>query len=132
MLLAFCIMLCGTLTFELIPGALLGMFNASPEMTGIGIYALRIIAIHFPIAAFGILMGSIFQALGQSIYSLIVSLGRQLVVLIPVAWLLSLTGNVNNVWWCFLIAEFVSFALSLLFFKRIYSREIEPLAQTNA
>ncbi len=78
-------------------------------------------------------MGSIFQALGQSFYSLIVSLGRQLIVLIPVAWLLSLTGNVNNVWWCFLIAEFVSLVLSLLFFRRVYRRQVAPLQEnTNA
>ena len=131
LLLAVCIMVCGTITFELIPGVLLKMFNASPDMMAMGTQALRIIAVHFPLAACGIVMGSIFQALGQSFYSLIVSLGRQLIVLIPVAWLLSLTGNVNNVWWCFLIAEFVSLMLSLLFFRRVYRRQVAPL-QENA
>ena len=131
LLLAVCIMVCGTATFELIPGVLLKMFNASPDMMAMGTQALRIIAVHFPLAACGIVMGSIFQALGQSFYSLIVSLGRQLIVLIPVAWLLSLTGNVNNVWWCFLIAEFVSLMLSLLFFRRVYRRQVAPL-QENA
>ncbi len=128
-LLALCIMICGTFTMELLPGQLLRLFSASPEMEQMGIRALRIIAIHFPLAAFGIVMSSIFQAFSQSIYSLIVSLGRQLVVLIPVAWLLSLTGNVNNVWWCFFIAETVSLLLSILFFKRVYNQQVRPLAQ---
>jgi Na+-driven multidrug efflux pump len=127
LVLAICVMLCGTLTFELFPGQLLSLFNASPEMKRMGVVALRIIAIHFPIAACGIIMGSIFQAFSKSFYSLMVSLGRQLVVLIPVAWLLSRTGNVNNVWWCFLIAEFASFTLSLIFFRRVYRTVVEPL-----
>ena len=129
LLLAICIMLCGTITFELIPGVLLEMFNASPELMSMGIHALRIIAVHFPLAACGIVMGSIFQAFGQSFYSLIVSLCRQLVVLIPVAWLLSLTGNVNNVWWCFLIAEIVSVTLSFVFFRRVYRKTVVPLTK---
>lgn len=128
LLLAVCVMLCGTVTFELIPDKLLMLFNASPEMKRMGVVALRIIAIHFPIAAMGIVMGSIFQAFSKSFYSLFVSMGRQLVILIPVAWLLSKTGNVNNVWWCFLIAEFASFTLSLIFFKRVYSSEVAPMA----
>ncbi len=128
--LAGCIMICGTITMELIPGPLLNLFSASDEMRELGIHALRIIAIHFPLAACGIVMGSIFQALGESIYSLIISLGRQLVVLIPVAWLLSLTGNLNNVWWCFMIAEIVSLVLSLYFFRKVYRKLVKPLAST--
>lgn len=127
MILAVCIMLCGTATFELIPGPLLDLFSASKEMKAIGIPALRIIAIHFPIAALGIVMGSIFQAFSKSIYSLFVSLGRQLVILIPAAWLLAQTGNVNNVWWCFLIAEGMSLALSLIFFRRVYHEIVTPM-----
>ena len=98
-----------------------------PELMSMGIHALRIIAVHFPLAACGIVLGSIFQAFGQSFYSLIVSLCRQLVVLIPVAWLLSLTGNVNNVWWAFLIAEIVSVLLSLGFYARINKNIIAPM-----
>lgn len=127
LLLAVCIMVCGTIIFELFPGFLLDLFNASAGMKQIGIPALRIIALCFPLAAGGIVLGSIFQALGQSIYSLMVSLGRQLIVLVPVAWLLSLTGNVANVWWSFIIAEAVSLMLSLIFFQRIYRRQIAPL-----
>lgn len=127
--LAFTIMVIGMLTFELFPGALLKMFNASPEMMHMGIRALRTIAIHFPIAAVGIVLGSVFQAFSKSIYSLIISVSRQLVVLIPAAWLLSLTGDVNNVWWCFLIAEVVSLILSLIFFRKIYREMVVPLGQ---
>lgn len=125
--LAICIMLCGTLAFELMPEVLLRLFKASDDMLMIGIPALRIIAIHFPLAACGIVMGSIFQAFSQSFYSLIVSLGRQLVVLIPVAWLLSLSGSVHNVWWCFFIAELVSLMLSICFFRKVYRKKVAPL-----
>ncbi len=127
MLLAVCIMLVGTLTFEFIPHVLLGMFNPSKSMLTMGTIALRIIALHFPLAAIGIVFGSIFQAFGKSFYSLMVSLGRQLIVLIPAAYLLSLTRNVNNVWWAFIIAEVVSLMLSLVFFKKLYRDEIENL-----
>lgn len=127
MMLAVCIMLVGSLTFELIPHVLLGMFNPSKTMLKLGTIALRIIALHFPLAAIGIVFGSIFQAFGKSFYSLIISLGRQLIVLIPAAYLLSLTGNVNNVWWAFIIAEIVSLMLSLVFFKKLYRDEIENL-----
>ena len=121
--LVICIMIVGTIVFELIPGLLLKVFDASDNMLNIGIPALRIIAIHFPIAACSIVLGSVFQAFSQSIYSLIVSICRQLLVLIPVAWLLSLTGNVNNVWWSFLVAEVVSLAITLICFRKV-NREL--------
>ncbi|MQN01109.1 MAG: MATE family efflux transporter [Lachnospiraceae bacterium] len=124
MKLAICIMLCGTAVFELFPNQLLSLFSPSKEMLRMGVPALRTIAIHFPVAAMGIVMGSTFQAFSRSIYSLLVSLGRQLIILIPAAWLLAQTGNVNNVWWSFLIAEGVSFVLSLTFYKKVYREEI--------
>ena len=127
MMLAVCVMLCGTATFELIPDRLLDLFSASSEMKLMGVVALRTIAIHFPIAAMGIVMSSIFQAFSKSFYSLFVSLGRQLVILIPSAWLLAKTGNVNNVWWCFFIAEIASFILSLIFFRKVYQSDVSPL-----
>ncbi len=127
MTLAGTIMFCGTICFELIPGVLLSMFNASEEMLGMGIPALRIIAVHFPVAAVCIILGSTFQAFSKSTYSLISSVCRQLLVLIPAAWLLSLTGNVNNVWWSFLIAEVVSLAVSLILFGKIKKNIIDPL-----
>ena len=125
--LAITIMLVGTIVFELIPGVLLQMFDASDDMLAIGIPALRIIAVHFPVAAASIVMGSIFQAFAKSIYSLFVSIGRQLVVLIPVAYLLSLTGNLNAVWFAFPIAEVVSFILSLTFFRIVYRSTVEKM-----
>ena len=117
--LAIAVMVVGTLCFEIIPGPLLKIFNASDQMLAIGIPALRIIAVHFPIAAVSIVLGSVFQAFSKSIYSLIISVSRQLIVLIPVAWLLSLTGNLNNVWWCFPISEVVSLTISFLFFRKV-------------
>jgi len=120
--LAVCIMLTGTIIFELIPDRLLGFFNASEEMLAIGVPALRIMGLIFPFAGACIAMGSIFQAFSESIYSLIVSVGRQLVLLIPAAWLLSLTGVVDNVWWAFPIAEIGSFILSTVFFRRLMKK----------
>ncbi len=125
--LAAVIMVAGTLVLELIPGTLLKLFSASDQMIAMGIPALRIIAIHFPLAAVGIILSGVFQAFGMSIYSMIVSLMRQLVVLIPVAWLLAKSGNLNVVWWCFLIAEIVSLAVSVLFYNRIKRQIIETL-----
>lgn len=125
--LALGIMLVGTLSFQIFPKVLLALFNASAEMDVIGVPALRIISLSFPLAGICIALGSVFQAFSESIYSLIVSVGRQLVVLIPVAWLLSLTGNVNAVWWAFPIAEIASLGLSTVFFKKVYSKKVAPL-----
>lgn len=120
---SFIIMLCGTIIFQAIPDKLLLMFSASDNMLGMGIPALRIISLHFPVAAFCIIVGSIFQALGRAVYSMINSIMRQIVVLLPVAYLFSLTGNVNNVWWSFLVAEVMSFAVTTLFLVKV-NREI--------
>ncbi len=124
---AVTIMVIGTIIMQLFPEQLLSIFNASDEMIRIGVPALRRISWHFPIAGASIALGSVFQAFAKSIYSLIISIGRQLVVLIPVAWLLSKTGDVNNVWWAFLIAETVSFALSVYYFRILYRDKIESM-----
>lgn len=129
--LAFLIMCAGTAVMEIMPGRLLTLFSASDDMMAIGITALRTIAWHFPIAGLCIVLGSVFQAFGMSYYSLIVSLGRQIVVLIPVAYALSLTGRLELVWWAFLISEVVSFILTIIFFRRINSsiiRNLDPAA----
>lgn len=110
------IMIFGTLMFELVPGSLLSLFAASEEMLSIGIPALRIIGIHFPVAAFCIVTGSVFQALGNSVYSMITSIMRQLVVLIPAAYFLSKLGKVDYVWWAFPIAEVMSAIATITFF----------------
>ena len=127
MSLAVGIMLCGTLVFHLVPQALLGMFNASEEMLRIGVPALRIISLSFGLAGACIAMGSIFQAFSYSYYSLIVSVGRQLVVLIPVAMFLASFGEVTLIWWAFPIAELMSTVLSIIFFLRLYNRTVKTL-----
>ncbi|MBQ8063814.1 MAG: MATE family efflux transporter [Clostridia bacterium] len=116
---AVAIMLAGLVLFETIPGPLLKFYDASPEMLTIGIPALRIIATHFLIAGASIMMSSSFQALGNGVYSMIVSIMRQLVALLPAAYLLSLTGNLNNIWWSFPIAEIVSFLVCCFFMRKI-------------
>ena len=103
------------------------VYAASEEMKTIGIPALRIIALSFPVAAVCIAMGSVFQAFSRSIYSLIVSVGRQLVALIPAAWLLARTGVLSNVWWAFPIAEVMSIILSGLLFVKTYRELVSPL-----
>ena len=124
---ALVLMVSGMLVFQLVPDVLLGMFNPSEAFLEMGRSTLRIISLAFPVAAVCISLGASFQALGDGIYSTITSLGRQLVVLLPVAYLLSLTGNVNNVWWAYPIAEIVSGLLTLYFFLRIYRQKIKPL-----
>ena len=112
------IMSIGTILFESIPAMLLGIFTPSEEMLAIGTTALRIIGIHFPLAGFCIIAGSVCQALGTPVYSLINSVCRQLVVLIPSAWLLAQTGNLTLVWFAFPIAELMSLLLSTIFLRR--------------
>ena len=124
---ALTLMICGTLAFQLIPDVLLGLFNPSDAFLEIGCAALRTISFHFPVAAFSIIMISSFQALGNGIYSTVVSLCRQLIALLPAAYLLSLSGVVNQVWWAFCIAEAVSALVCAMFFLRIYKKKIKPL-----
>lgn len=128
MITAVTIMAVGTLAFQLFPRQLLGLFDASEDMMKLGVPALRTISLNFPIAAVCIAMGSVFQALGYSIYSMIISLIRQLLVLIPSAFLLSrLTGNVNMTWWAFVIAEGFSLICSLFFYRKIRREVIDVL-----
>ena len=121
------IMLMGFLLFQFAPDKLLGFFAASDAMLAIGIPALRIICLHFLLAGMSIILSSSFQALGNGMFSLIVSICRQLVVLIPAAWLLSQTGNVNMVWWSFVIAELVSVVMSFALFAQLNKKIIAPL-----
>ena len=121
------IMLIGFLLFQFAPDKLLGFFAASDAMLAIGIPALRIICLHFLLAGMSIILSSSFQALGNGMFSLIVSICRQLVVLIPAAWLLSQTGNVNMVWWSFVIAELVSVVMSFALFAQLNKKIIAPL-----
>ena len=124
---ALILMMTGFLVFQFVPDLLLGMFNPSPTFLQIGRSALRLISWSFPIAAICIALSASFQALGNGSYSTIVSLCRQMLVLLPAAYLLSLTGEVNNVWLAYPIAEVVSGAATLFFFRRIYRQKIHPL-----
>jgi len=120
-------MLLGVALFQLAPNLLLNLFDPSPEFRAMGVRALQIVSLHFPLAAIGIVLGACFQALGNGIYSTITSLCRQLIVLVPAAYLLSLSGQVDLVWWSFPIAEVVSMLLSIIFYLRIYRKQIKPL-----
>ena len=119
MLVAFCLTFIGFLCFEGIPQILLSLFNASDEMLTIGVPALRIIGIHYLIAWFCIVSGTVFQALGKAFFSMIVSIMRQLFVLIPAAYILAKLGGLHVVWWSFPIAEVISLMVSSFFLVRI-------------
>lgn len=115
---AMCIMVAGFLLFQFIPDKLLMLFDASDSMLSIGTVALRIISTSFLLAGFCIIVGSVCQAIGNPFYSLIMAVARQLLVLLPVAWLLSLSGRLELVWLSFPIAELVSVTLSAIFLRR--------------
>ena len=125
------ILLAGTLLFQFFPNALMSLFESGEDtseitlaMTRLGVVALRTISVHFLIASVGMSLGSFFQAIGKGTYSLIISLSRQLLVLLPAAWLLKqVFGTVDAVWWAFVIAEVVSGILSVVFFRKC-DREI--------
>ena len=125
------IMLVGLAIFQLIPDVLLDLFQSEEstgDMIAIGVPALRIISISFLFAGYAIVCSSVFQALGHGVLSLAVSVVRQLVVLLPVGFLLSLSGQLELVWWAFPIAELFSLTLCTVFLRRVYLREIKPLS----
>ncbi len=121
------LMILGLAVFQFFPEALLMIFNPSPEFLDIGRSALRIISWSFPVAAICIAISASFQALGNGMYSTITSLCRQMLVLLPAAYLLSLTGQVNNVWFAFVVAEVASAAATAFFYLRIYRQKIKPM-----
>lgn len=121
------IMLIGLLVMQIFPAQLFSLFDASEEMLAIGVPALRLISTSFVFAGYCIISGSMFQALGNGFLSMINSIARQLVVLLPVAYLLSLTGNLNLIWLSYPIAELVSVVLCSIFLYRIYQKVIKPL-----
>lgn len=128
---AVSIMLIGLAIMELFPQVLLGFFNASENMLAIGVPALRIICLSFVFAGYCIVVGSVFQALGNGFYSMCVSIARQLLVLLPVAYLLSKLGNVNYVWWSFPIAELMSVAMTTFFLIKINRKIISHIGEDN-
>lgn len=125
---AVSMMLAGFALFQIFPEAFLTMFNISQEgIQTVGIPALRTISISFIFAGFSIICAAVFQAFGYGVFAMLVSIGRQLVTLLPVAYLLALTGDVNNVWWAFPIAEVVCVILSAIFFVHIYKKKIATI-----
>lgn len=131
MMVAFCLTFIGFLGFELIPKTLLGMFNASDDMLKIGVPALRIIGVHYLFAWFSIISSTVFQALGKAIFSMMISIMRQLVVLIPAAYILSRIGGLDVVWWSFPIAEIISLTVTIIFMFRVYHTIIKKIPEGN-
>ena len=127
-LIAVCIMILGFAIFQIYPAFFLStLFRASENMLAIGVPALKIISISFLFAGYCIIVGSIFQALGNGVYSLIISATRQLIVILPVAYIFATVFGLSMVWWAIPIAEIVSVILSTLLLKRIYRKVIKPL-----
>ena len=126
------LMLIGIAAFQLFPKNLLGFFQPSEEMLQVGVPALRILCLPFVFAGPCIIFGGVFQALGKSLYSMFVSIARQLVVLLPAAYLLSLSGNIDLVWLSFPIAEIMSLLVSVVMMIVVYRKIIKPLYQTPA
>ena len=131
---AIVIMLVGTLVFMLFPGQMMSLFESEAEseltaqMTQIGVVAMRIISSGFICAAIGIILSTVFQAVGKGVYSMIMSICRQLVVLLPVAWIIAwLTGDVFAVWWCFPIAEIAALGICLYYYRRCNRKMIAVL-----
>lgn len=123
------IMAVGLLLMQLMPDVFLRLFDASDDMLRIGVPALRTISLAFVGAGYAIVLSSTFQALGKGLYSMFVSIARQLVVLVPVAWLLSRTGQLSAVWWAFPIAEIMSALVSTLFLLHLKKTLLLPLEQ---
>ena len=127
MVYAISLMAVGFIAFQVLPRQLLNIFDASEQMLSIGIPALRIISLHFLLAGFNIIALSTCQALGKAVYSMITSICRQLVVLLPAAYILSRFGDVNYVWWSFPIAEIVALIITAGFLIKTYKENIKPI-----
>ena len=127
---AVSLMLIGLAIFWIFPETLLGFFEASDMMLEIGVPALQTISLSFIFAGFSIITLSVCQALGHGFMGLVVSVVRQLVVLVPVAYLLSRTGVLSAIWWAFPIAEVVAVSLAAIFLRQVYRKEIKPLEET--
>ncbi len=121
---AFCIMIFGLVLIQILPGRILALFKASEDMLAIGIPALRIISLSYIFAGISVVASAIFQAFGNALLSLLTAISRQLVVLLPAAYVLSLFKNINLIWWSFPIAEIASLMLSIVFLKHIYDKKI--------
>ncbi len=123
------IMLVGLAIFQIMPATLIRMFNDSPDMISIGVPALRIISVSFVFAGAGIISSSVFQALGNGLYSLIMSVVRQIVFIVPVAYLFAVTLGLDAVWFAFPIAEISSILLAVFFLKKTYDKQLKTLPE---
>lgn len=121
------IMILGVLVFQIFPSELLAIFNASDEMQRIGVPALRIISLSFVFAGFCIIVTSVFQALGNGIYSMIISFVRQIIVILPVSYLLATFIDLHALWFAFPIAEIFSLFMSFIMLKSIYQKKLKNL-----
>ena len=126
---AVCIMFIGIMLFQFMPDVLLRLFDASDHMLEIGIPALRVISLSFAFAGICIVISSSLQALGHGFLSMMISITRQLIILLPSAYILAKIGGIHAVWWSFNIAEISSLTLSLLFFKHMYNKIIKHLGE---
>ena len=128
---AIAIMCVGVVIFQTIPELLLALFaeadGSAEELIAVGVPALRIISVHFPVAAYCIITGAMFQALGHGFLSLVNSVIRQLVILLPAAVILSLIGGLNAIWFSFLLAEVASLIVSVIFIRRVYRNQVKPM-----
>lgn len=120
-------MLFGLIVFQTVPSQLLSLFNASDEMLSIGVYALRIISLSFIIAGFDVIISAVFQALGNGVFSMIVSLTRQLIVILPCAYIFAVTLGINALWTAFPIAELVAAVLSAVLLINVFKKQLKPL-----
>ena len=118
---AFCMLLIGFALFQMIPETLLSFFNASEEMLAIGVPALKTISFSYFLAPISIITITVLQALGHGIYSMFISVGRQLVVLIPVAFIIAtFIGELSLIWWAFPLAELMSVSLGFIFIRKVF------------
>jgi Na+-driven multidrug efflux pump len=117
----------GAVVFNAFPEKLLLLFNATSEMLYIGVPALRIISLHYVFAGFCVVFLSVFQALGNGMESLFIAVSRQLLLLLPIAWLLSLIGSVNFIWWAFPVTELGTLLLCFFFMRRVYNGKLRDL-----
>ena len=128
---ALCIMVVAVLLFQIIPGKLLGIFQASDEMMAIGIPALRTLSWSFLFGGFTIVISSVFQALGRGIHSMMISIFRQLLIVLPLAYLLSLRGNLNLVWWAFPVSDVLAMFFAIYLMVRVNRQIIHPLTDAD-
>jgi len=126
---ALVLMAIGVAIFQLFPEFLLGLFDASEQMLEIGVPALRIISVHFPLAAVCIMSLTMFQGIGRGFYSLLCSLIRQLLAILPSAYILAKFVGLQGVWFCYPIAECIAFVFSIIIAKRVFKRDIDPLVE---